>query len=300
MGFWGAKLYSGDFALDLRSAVAAVARLPLDEAELVAALRAGEAAAADDPKDPDHTTFWLVLADQFARRGVFPAEVRARALAIIGDGSDLANLRALGAGPGDLKARSVQLDAIRQALETPAAKPRKTLKAPQPFVFEPGEVIGFPTSKGRQINPYFKSKALIRGWSQDGWASAVVAQAEHEFGYLAWYRLLVPMEAQPERPTMASAWAEPNWALRRPGTCSRLHRTRMEIETVGHVRLDVDALARLRPEFLSIKGRAAAVSDISIANHMNVAPAGGWARAVAARPGSTRSTIGRLAEVAKP
>ena len=35
MGVWGAGLYSGDFAMDLRSTIGAVARLPFDNDKLL-------------------------------------------------------------------------------------------------------------------------------------------------------------------------------------------------------------------------------------------------------------------------
>ena len=70
MGVWNPGLYSGDFALDLRSAIRAIARLPEDGDRLLDILCGTEPAAANNPQDEDHTTFWLVAADQFARRGI--------------------------------------------------------------------------------------------------------------------------------------------------------------------------------------------------------------------------------------
>jgi hypothetical protein len=70
MGVWGTGLYSGDFARDLRAAVAAVARLPFDPDKLVDILCTTEPSAANDPAGEDHTTFWLVVADQFAKIGI--------------------------------------------------------------------------------------------------------------------------------------------------------------------------------------------------------------------------------------
>ena len=76
MGAWGTGLYSGDFALDVRAVVAAVARVPLDEDEMVKALCVTEKSAAENPADEDHAIFWLVLADQIEKRGIFSARVR--------------------------------------------------------------------------------------------------------------------------------------------------------------------------------------------------------------------------------
>ena len=68
MGTWGTSLYAGDFAMDLRSTISAVAHLPFDADRLLEILCESEPDAANNPDDEDHTIFWLVVADQFAKR----------------------------------------------------------------------------------------------------------------------------------------------------------------------------------------------------------------------------------------
>ena len=70
MGAWGTGLYSGDFAMDLRGTIRAVARLPFSADRLVDVLCDAEPGAARSSVDSDHTVFWLVVADQFAKRGI--------------------------------------------------------------------------------------------------------------------------------------------------------------------------------------------------------------------------------------
>ena len=294
MGFWGVGLYSGDFAMDLRAAVAAVARLPLAPDELVAILRGVEAAAADDPSDADHTTFWLVLADQLARRGVYPEEVRRRALEIIDGGQDLAQLDALGAGAADLRKRQVRLEEIRAALMNPVERSRKVLSGPQPRVMEEGEVYAYPTSRGNPINPYFKSKDLVPNWSQDGWGVFVVIETGHVFGYLAWYRVMSLEGARSAPPDIAALWGEPLWELRRPGTCPRLHKARMELHPIGAVSIQAEDLMCKFPALPS--PRTAVIIDKSIANHLHVGPR----PAYSAQTQSKRAWVHGLAEVARP
>ena len=83
MGVWGTALYSGDFAMDLRTTISAVARLSFDPDRLVEILCETEPAAAHNPTDEEHTTFWLVLADQFAKRGIVSDRTLEKALEII-------------------------------------------------------------------------------------------------------------------------------------------------------------------------------------------------------------------------
>ena len=100
MGVWGTGLYSGDFAMDLRNTIAAVAHLPFDTDKLVDILCETDPAAANNPDDPDHTTFWLVVADQFAKRGIVCDRARDKAVTIIDTGSDIAMLGKLGMSRG--------------------------------------------------------------------------------------------------------------------------------------------------------------------------------------------------------
>ncbi len=165
MGTWGRGLYSDDFAADLRGAVAAVARLPFDGERLVELLCEAAPVAAREPKDPDHTAFWLVVADQFAKRGIAAAAARDTALAIIDEGRDIATMASLGMGGANLRTRARMLAELRERLVAPApsGKPRTVLKKPQPFLFKTGDVIVFPTAHGNCINPYFSAKEAIPG-----------------------------------------------------------------------------------------------------------------------------------------
>src|SRR5689334_11443189 len=116
MGTWGAGLYSADMALDLRATIGALMRLPFDAQRMVAVLCESEQKAANDPNDEDHTTFWLVLADQFARHGLVSAEVRGKALDIIDTERDLSMLAARGMKEPALRKRAAALQKLRAAL----------------------------------------------------------------------------------------------------------------------------------------------------------------------------------------
>src|SRR5262245_40411383 len=136
MGVWGTSLYSGDFAMDLRGTIGAVLRLPFDVGKLVDILCEHELTAAMNPDDEDHTTFWLVLADQFVKRGIDSERARSTALAIIDADEDIAALEKLGMKPADIRKRRKMLYEVRaRILDKPSApKPRSTLKNPQPLV----------------------------------------------------------------------------------------------------------------------------------------------------------------------
>jgi len=265
MGVWSTGLYAGDFALDLRSAIRAVARLPYHGERLIEILCETEPAAANNIADADHSTFWLVAADQFAKRGIVSERARETALKIIDGGSDLATLEKLGMDPVGLRKRSKVLEELRTRIAAPpSSKPRSMLKKPQPYLMDMGDVLSFPTCEGSCINPYFASKERDRSWKgQDGWSAAVIVDRGRAFEFLTWYRPLIA-QATPDRPTLLDLRSKVPWKLERAGTCSASHFKKMELEKIGAMPIDREKLTRelgeLRP------GISAAINDISIAN----------------------------------
>ncbi len=281
MGVWGAGLYSGDFAADLRSTVGAVCRLPYDSNKLVDILCESNTAATDR-EDADHSTFWLVVADQFAKRGIACDRARDAALMIIDSGSDIATMVKLGMSPSDLKKRQKMLAELRSRIAAPVAvsKSRVVLKEPQPLLMDVGDVFAYPTFGGRCINPYFASKELDNKypaeygstfWKQDGWSAFVIIDRGRAFDFLSWYRPLTVSKATAQKSTLAALRGEMIWKLSHSGTCSALHLRRLELEKLGTLGVDEEKLRRSFPNMKP--GILAAVQDISICNALNVGPA---------------------------
>jgi hypothetical protein len=274
MGTWGPGLYSGDLAMDLRGTIGAVARLPFDGDRLVEILCAAEPGAANNPDDEEHTIFWLVVADQFARRAIVCARASEKALTIIDDGSDLAMHAKLGMTPAALKKRQKMLAEVRARLTVAAAdrvKPRTTLKRPQPFLMEVGDCLVYPTSGKDCINSYYVSKEKMPGWKHDGWGAMVIVDRGRAFDFLTWYTPLTITEPAPEKPAFATLRSIESWVLRWPGTCSPVHFKRLELERVGALPIDREKRARAFPSMKP--GTSAAVNDISIANSLGFPPA---------------------------
>ena len=277
MGFWGTALYSGDFAVDLRATISAVARLPFEPDRLVEILCETETGVANNPADEEYTTFWLVLADQFARRGIVSDRVREKALEIIGTGDDLAALERLGMRPAEIRKRRRMLEQLRERIISPPVDRRgTTLKKPQPLLMETGDIIVYPTCRGKCINPYFASKELDRQytkdgplpWMQDGWGAALIIDCGRAFDLLAWYRPLTIIEARSERPSVESLRGAVLWKLETAGTCSQAHFSKMELQKIGTLSIDA---AKVKTVFRDLRaGISAAVSDISLSNRLGV------------------------------
>lgn len=280
MGVFGTGLYSGDFAMDLRSTISAVVRLPYDSDKLVQILSDSQAKAANDPNHEDHTIFWLITADQFAKRGIVSDRVRDKALQIIDSGTDLAMLTKLGMSASDLRGRQKVLQELRERIKAPTVsrKPRIVLKKPQTLVMDVGDVFVYPTYGGRCINAYFASKELDRdgnpapGWTQDGWSAMVIVDCGLALDFLAWYRPLTITRATADKLNLDQLCLNDLlWRLASTGTCSALHFKRMEFEKVGLLCVDGEKLRRAFPGCL-VPGTRAAVNDISICNAVSVAP----------------------------
>ena len=301
MGVWGTGLYSGDFAMDLRSTVGAVVRLPFDADRLVDILCETEPAAANDPNNEEHTTFWLILADQFAKRGIASDRVREKALGVIDAAEDIAMLEKLGMKPGDLRKRRRLLDEVRtRIVSSPVNKARTILKKPQPLLMDRGDVIVYPTCGGRCINPYFPSKELDKQytrqgpvpWQQDGWAVAVIIDCGRAFDFLSWYRPLKIVGTTSEKPVLDSLRGDIVWRLDLAGTCPPTHFKKMELEKIGSLPVDPEKVRNVFPGLRP--GISAAVGDISIANRLNTVPLGHWTIAKPGEPlkGRAPSIIG--------
>src|SRR5580658_555750 len=147
MGVFGAGLYSGDFALDLRSTISAVVRLPFDSDKLVHILCESETKVANAPGDEDHSTFWLVIADQFAKRSIACDRVRDKAIEIIDSDADVAMHEKRGMNASDLRKRRKMLKDLRERITAPAVRPRPrpVLKKPQALLMNIGDVFAYPT-----------------------------------------------------------------------------------------------------------------------------------------------------------
>jgi hypothetical protein len=267
----GIGIYSGDFAMDLRSTIRAVSRLPFDADKLADIIRETETSAAENPKDEDHTTFWLVLADQFRKRGIHSESVRTKALEIVDGGSDIAMLESLGLRSADISKRKKVLNELRERLaQPPISRPRPTLKNPQPYVMDIGDVLIYPTWKGDSVNPYMPKEHEGKMDVNDGWGVIVIVDRGRAFDFLTWYRPLTSVYSFAERPTTEALRGDLLWRQSRAGTCTRTHFKRLKFELIGRLSID---LQKMQNELADVRpGISAAVNDISIANQMETAP----------------------------
>lgn len=268
MGTWGPGLYSNDIAKDLKSTIAAVTRLPLDTDELVGIITSSFPEAANDANDEDHTTFWLVLADQLHRKGIESRDAFDRAIEIVDSGKDLNMPAVAEMEKGNQRKREKALSTLRNQLSQPVpTKTRKTLQKPQPLILEIGDVVIFPiVDTGGCFNPYSTKKS----WTRADWGAAAIIGCGHAFGFLSHYTPVVVNRRLnvSSPPTLKDLAGNIGWRLARPGTCSKTHFRRMQIEPIGKIDVDREKVDLAFPERRD--GNYAAVNDISISNSFYV------------------------------
>lgn len=268
MGAWGAGLYADDFALDLKPMIGALCRLPHD-ADKIVDLASALDPAADDPVNEDHTTFWLVLADQLWKKGVVAERAFARARDIIRSGADIDRRRALSMAESDLRKRAKMLASLdAQLAAPPSAKRRSVLQKPQPLIVAPGEILAYPTAKGQARNPYMSpAMEAATGRHEDGEGAILVVAAGHAFGYLAWYAIWPLAAGSAVGPmSLATALSTPLSGRWEAGTCTKAHFQRIGFRRLGLV--DLPAPNSDERAALDARGLQMAVNDISMANSL--------------------------------
>jgi hypothetical protein len=233
-------LYQDDSAADLKSSIALLAALPASGERLLEILLEShrEGVSFDDDGGP---TFWLVVADQFERRGIACPKAFEQALAAIETGADLRDLEARGAGPGDLRKRAKILTELAERLRSPRPpRPRPKGTKPPPFVVEVGEVYRFPTSRGQSINPWYPSVKTPE-FKPDGWGALLVVSRGRVFDWFPWCAA-GSVTVAPERPPSLDDVLQAHLISNQEGATycvpRRTHLKRMHMELLGRLSLD--------------------------------------------------------------
>lgn len=262
MGAWGGGLYDSDFALDLKGTINGIVRAPLSDDEVLAEIWSLH---GDGAVGPDALDYWLVLADQFERRGIRRQDVFERAIAIVEAREDVAVLEQLEAEPQTIAERRRETTKLLERLRDPRpVKQRRPLKKPQPLLLEPGEALIWPTDRGDSINPYVREDMLSKlgGFTQDGWGFGIVTEAGHYYDVLAYYAVQVLKWRRAERPSPELAVHCPRSA-HHYGTLKMLHLKRRRVERLG--RVPDEALGPpLNPALARQNARRAALEDIGL------------------------------------
>jgi hypothetical protein len=274
MGTWDIGLYSSDIAIDLKLSIKVICSLPYDDKRIVDEIVESYKDIAFDKDDEDCTVFWLVLADQLHKKGFNCPEVFEKAIRIIDSGQDVKIFRDLGADESSLKKREGKLQKLKDKLiESPPNKVRKILKKPEKLLFDIGDVILFPLDeRGLPFNPYYTAKQIAEEpdiFIQTGWGAAVIVDNGLIYDYLTYYKLIVCNKSFEfdDKPRLNTLMNTSTWVIENPGTCSKSHFKKMQIEKIGTIDINKK---RAKKIFANHKyALSAAVDNISISNYLN-------------------------------
>jgi hypothetical protein len=247
MGTWGTALFSSDVTSDIRDDFQAIVRAPWDGARIIGYLLE-KFPAGNDPNDEEYTDVRLAIADLFWQYGIKHAPAFERAAKIVDDGDDIEAKRILGMAEAELKKRRKVLEELRDKWKSPNPKPRlrRMLIAPEPFLFEAGDCLFYPTSRGSVVNPYVGTRgraaydALFRRFEMFArYLVAILDYAEGEKPTLDIYPSLNILHANAG---MFDPGAEPAMRVHGVHASPQVVR-RMRVGVAGRLPLDTDLVA---------------------------------------------------------
>ena len=239
MGTWGTGLYSDDTAADLKNTIALLTQLPEGGDRLLEIVIEAYGDSVELTADGG-AAFWLVVADQFDRKGIRCARAFEQARKAIASGADLRDLEARGMPAKDLKKRAAILDELDRRLQKPRPeKPRPKGGKPPDFVVDIGEVYAFPTMASQAFNAWYAS------WEQakfvpDGWGAMLVIGRGRVFDWLPWCAV-ASLTVDPSREPSLDDAAGARVRTEIGGTLCvprRTHLNKMKMRLLG--RLDLD------------------------------------------------------------
>jgi hypothetical protein len=248
MGSWGPGLYQDDEALDLKSTIALLSKLPVAGDRLVEILLAKRDDGAQLDKDGG-PTFWLVVADQFERKGIESPMVFSKAIEAIESGADLRDLEARDMGPADIRKRSKVLEELGARFRSPRPTRRPpTRKNPPPMVVEVGQAFSFPTMKNRAMNPYHRNRAQA-GFEPDGWGAMLILGIGRAYDWLPWCAYQSVSVSHDREPTLDDVRKSRLWNLETAHLAvpRRSHLTRIEAKLLGRLDLNSGTVAERVP-----------------------------------------------------
>lgn len=269
MGSWGAGLYDDDDACDVRDEIASMllAKPNTSTDALLASLRRKFGYSADLTLD-NCPTFWMVIADQFCKRGIESKIAMTLALAAIDTGADLKDLEARGMDKRGLRARASVHRKLRQRLANPQQACRKPALKPvlKKLVVEAGEIYSYPTNRfGTPFNVYRSSWEEV-GFEPTGWGALIILKAGRFKGLHPWAVFCSVVTKSNPEPTLEAVLTGKTLKAGVSHCVPRQsHMKKMGMKLLGKVTLDSNCVEELmqRRKFTRATPKEAVMSDLS-------------------------------------
>ena len=246
MGAWGEGLYDDDFTCDVRDSISMLSKMPATGDEIIKILTE-QYGPVRDLADDGVPGFWMVVADQFSKKGIESKEAVSNALDAIDSGADIRDLQARGMEEKGLKSRLKVHAKLKDVIANPKpASKRRVAKSPPKLVVRDGEIFAYPTMNGKGLNAWFSNWEEAK-FVPDGWGSMLITSTGREYEWFPW-ATYVPVNTDPaKKPTINDVLKAKTLLSDGAGYCipKKSHITKMGMEKLGEVRLNQDAVEDL-------------------------------------------------------
>jgi hypothetical protein len=271
MGAWGPGLYQDDKAMDLKDSISLLSKMPADGDRLLEILKQNYHGGVQ-LSDNGGPTFWLVLADQFERKGIASKKVFDMALEAIDSGADLRDMRDRDMDEKDVAKRAKALEELGARL----GKPRKLRKVPAKtkapaFVVDVGEVYAFPTMRGDAFNAW-KANWEEAKFTPDAWGAFIVLNQGREYDWFEWCAvgsLSVPRDrpATLDEARAARLIQSPAMRLCLPNA---KHLEKMQARLLGKLPVDPAKAAKIYEDYTRQTGEKLPTTKQAIGNGLSI------------------------------
>lgn len=264
MGAWGEGLYDDDEACDVRDTVSLLAKMPASGDEILALLLE-QFRYSENLDDDGCPSFWMVVADQFAKYGIACEKAQRLGREAIESGADIQDLQARGMEQIGLKGRKKTHEKVLQRLASPKTESaRRIPKSPPSSVVAVGEIYSYPTMNGKGMNAWF-SDWNQAGFRPDGWGALIILASGRIFDWFPW-SAYSPVNVNPlTEPVLQDVLFTKT--LFKNGVAyfspKQSHMKRMGMRLLGSVQVNVDAVSELQ-KLASHKPKDAVMCDWSI------------------------------------
>ncbi|RAU17070.1 hypothetical protein DN062_14220 [Nitrincola tibetensis] len=246
MGAWGEGLYEEDEACDVRDSISMLSKMPANGDEILEIL-IEQYGPVEDLEDDGVPNFWMVVADQYSKKGIVSEKVRMNALKAMDSGYDIQDLKARGLEEKGLKARLKVHAKLKERINNPEPESkRRVAKNPPKQVVKEGEVYVFPTMQGKGLNAWFSSWEEA-GFKPDGWGSLIITSTGREYDWFPW-ATYVPVNTSPaEKATLEKVLNGRTLFGDGVAYCipKQNHFKRMEMEKIGEIILESESIEKL-------------------------------------------------------
>jgi len=199
MGAWGEGIYDDDEALDIRDIIRLLSKMPASGDRILQILLS-EFQRNENLKDDGCPTFWIVVADQFEKKGIYCPKTFELALKAIETGADIEDLRSRGMDTKGLESRLRLTDKLLHRFKSPRPKnPLSKAHKPIPNCVKAGQIYTFPTMHGMGFNAWFPNWAKAK-FEPDGWGALIIIQVGQVFDWFP-YCAYTPLVVCADRKT---------------------------------------------------------------------------------------------------